>query len=362
MVKFNAENERIKRQYLEWEKEARGKSESTIKNIREALYLFDDATGFKSFKLLNKNDIIGFKKKLKEKRNDRTKELVSKSYLLHVSKHLINFFQWLCSQPGYKRKLGVTDISYFNLSAKDMQIARSTPSKRYPTLEQIEHVVRNMPYNTEVQKRNRALVAFLVLTGARVAAVASIRLKHVFLDDERIEQHPQEVKTKYSKKIVTFFLPVGDLFKNIFIEWVHFLKNTKHFDYDSPLFPSTKLSLNDNSQFFSRHELDSISWQSTTSIRTIIKEAFESAGLDYYNPHSFRNTIVQLAYKYCKTIEASKAWSQNLGHNNLMTTFTSYGSIDEFKQGEIIKRLGKNDDDKPVTMKDLEFLLASKDI
>ncbi len=34
-----------------------------------------------------------------------------------------------------------------------------------------------------------------------------------------------------------------------------------------------------------------------------------------------------------------KAWSQNLGHAQMMTTFTSYGHVEEYRQGEIIKGL-----------------------
>ena len=31
-----------------------------------------------------------------------------------------------------------------------------------------------------------------------------------------------------------------------------------------------------------------------------------------------------------------KAWSQNLGHENIATTLTSYGTIDPYQQGEVI--------------------------
>jgi len=353
MTKYNPENERIKKRYLEWEKEARGKADSTVNNMRNAIYFFEEHTKFKSFKCLNRQDIISFKKKLTQTKNQRTGRPVSKTYLLHTSKNLISFFQWLSSQPGYKRSISVTDISYFNLPTKDVQAARSTPSKRYPTIEQIEHVVKNMPSETEVQKRDRALVCFLALTGCRVTAATSIKLKHVFLEDKRIEQHPGEVKTKFSKKIVTYFFPVGDFLKNIFVQYVRFLKEEKLFGNDAHLFPSTKLSLDENDKF-ERQELDTTAWKSTTSIREIIKTAFLSSGLDYYNPHSFRNTIVQLGYEYCKTPEEWKAWSQNLGHNSPLTTFTSYGQIEEYNQGEIIKNLSKNDEEKPLTRKDLE--------
>ena len=36
----------------------------------------------------------------------------------------------------------------------------------------------------------------------------------------------------------------------------------------------------------------------------------------------------------------SYAWSQNLGHENVLTTFVSYGPVETPRQGEIIRRLG----------------------
>lgn len=360
MAKFNAENERIKRRYLEWEKEANGKSDSTITNIQNHIYCYEEFTKFKSFKQFNKNDAIAFKRHITQKQSTRLKELVSKTYLLHVIKSLNFFFKWLYIQPGYKSKIDLNQVAYLQLSEKDIQIARTPKTKRIPTLEQIEHVIKSMPTETEVQKRDRALISLLILSGCRVTAITSLKLKHVDLDNERIEQHPQDVKTKFSKKIVTFFFPVGDIFKDIFIEWVHFLKNEKHFDFNSPLFPKTKLTLDENDQF-SRQELDFVAWQSTTPIRTIVRQAFESAGLDYYNPHSFRDTIMQLGYQVCKTAEDIKALSQNLGHSSPLTTLTSYGHIEEYNQGEIIKRLGKNDDDKPLTKKGLEEILRNRE-
>ncbi len=289
---------------------------------------YEKFTNFKSFKGYNKKDAVAFKKHISEKQNTRLKSTISKSYLLHAVKSLNSFFKWLSIQPGYKSKIDLSQLAYLSLSEKDIQIARAPKTKRFPTLEQIEHVVKNMPAETEIQKRNRALVAFLILTGGRVTAVASLKLKHVFLEDQRIEQHPSEVKTKYSKKIVTYFFPVGDYLKDIFIEWVQFLKTKKLFDNNAPLFPNTKLSLNQNDQFY-RQELEAIPWRSTTAIRTILKQAFESVGLEYYNPHSFRNTVVQLAYRRCKTPQEFKIWSQNLGHTGILTTFVSYGHIDE---------------------------------
>jgi hypothetical protein len=38
----------------------------------------------------------------------------------------------------------------------------------------------------------------------------------------------------------------------------------------------------------------------------------------------------------CRTPRQIKAWSQNLGHENIATTLTSYGTIDPRQQGEVI--------------------------
>jgi integrase len=61
-------------------------------------------------------------------------------------------------------------------------------------------------------------------------------------------------------------------------------------------------------------------------IRTIFKEAFASVGLPYFNPHSFRKTLALLGGQMCKSPEEYKAWSQNLGHENVLTTLSSYGT------------------------------------
>ena len=91
------------------------------------------------------------------------------------------FFQWLIWQPGYRSRFQHSDAEYFNLSDKDTQIATAQREQRVPTLEQIKHVIQTMPTKTEIERRNRALIAFTLLTGARNSAIASIKLKHVDL-------------------------------------------------------------------------------------------------------------------------------------------------------------------------------------
>lgn len=83
--------------------------------------------------------------------------------------------------------------------------------------------------------------------------------------------------------------------------------------------------------------LDRTYWSTATPIRTLFRDAFVSAGLDYFNPHSFRNTLVRLGETTCNNPEAFKAWSQNLGHEKVMATFLNYGEVAYQRQVEIIK-------------------------
>jgi integrase/recombinase XerD len=90
-------------------------------------------------------------------------------------------------------------------------------------------------------------------------------------------------------------------------------------------------------------------WRNADAARRIFKEAFEAIGLPAFNPHSFRHALVRLGEKKCRSPEEFKAWSQNLGHNDVLTTFSSYGTVPPQRQAEIIKSLAniRNAPDDP---------------
>ena len=89
------------------------------------------------------------------------------------------FFFWLAHQPGFKSHIAYADADYFNLSDKDVAVARARREKRVPTLDQVRARPRGHARRTALERRDRALVAFAMLTGARVGALASFRLGHV---------------------------------------------------------------------------------------------------------------------------------------------------------------------------------------
>jgi site-specific recombinase XerC len=224
MTTYNAQNERIKREYLTYLKEAKRYSEASLDGVTQALYRFECYTRFKDFKKFHIQQAVAFKAHLSRQVSRRTGECLSKATLYSTLTALKNFFHWLAGRPGYKSRLSYADAEYFNLSEKETRVAKAYREQLTPTLEQIRHVIHTMPANSEIEHRNRAVIAFTLLTGARDSAIASFKLKHIDLTEGRVVQDAREVKTKYSKTFSTYFFPVGEDIRQIVVDWVMFLR------------------------------------------------------------------------------------------------------------------------------------------
>lgn len=339
MTKTNAANERIKRAYFRYLKEAHGRDEVTIDGVAKSLARFEEATAAKDFKRFHREQAMTFKKKLAEAMNERTGERLSKATMLSTLRDLRAFFMWLAREPGYRSQIAYADADYFNLSDKDVAVARARREKRVPTLDQVRHVIASMPSATALERRDRALIAFAMLTGARVSALASFRLGHVNLAGGFVDQDARTVRTKAAKTFRTYFVPVDENAMAIVSAWVEELTRDHLWGPDDPLFPATETGLGPNGGFvpmgLARH-----CWSSSQRAREIFRRAFAAAGLPYFNPHSFRDMLVRYGMSLNLSPEAMKAWSQNLGHADVLTTFTSYGTVPTHRQGELIRGLG----------------------
>jgi integrase len=360
MTSYNAENERIKKDYFIYLKEANQKAETTINAVRKAILRYEEYTGLKSFKSFNKEQAIAFKKHLMTTKAERTGEPLAKATILSTLNALKAFYGWLSFQVGYKSNIHTLDIEYFNLSEKETRAAKAPKTKILPTLEQIRKALFAMPDETEIEKRDKALLAFTILTGLRDSAITSLKIKHIDLHREYVNQDPNEVKTKFSKKIDTFFFPVGDDIKAVFVGWVAFLREEKLYGGDDPLFPLTALG-HDENKAFTPSGLEPKHWSSAATIRKIFKIAFERVDLPYFSPHKFRDTLAHIGQRICIGPDQFKAWSQNLGHESPLTTFTSYGQIDPHRQGELIKGLGEKKEEDNDLKEILSILKGNKD-
>lgn len=338
MTKHNAENERIKRKYFQFLKEAKRLNVSTVDTSAMAISRFESYTQYRNFKSFHIEQAIGFKNYLNAQKNQKTGKNLSKATLHSTLTQLKAFFQWIAMQPGYKSSINYNDTEYFNLSEKDRRIATAHRESKVPTLEQIKYVLSNMPAQSDIERRNQGLIAFTILTGARDSAIASMKLKHVDIIRNSVFQDAREVNTKFSKTFTTYFFPVDDFILQIVQDWIIYLQKELLWGNNDPLFPKSNV-INGKDRNFQVSGLKKEHWSNASPIRLIFREAFEACGLPYFNPHSFRKTLVTLGQQLCQTPEEFKSWSQNLGHDDVMTTLYSYGEVQQHRQGEILQNL-----------------------
>lgn len=330
MTGKNAKNERIKRSYFHHLKHADGKSDQTIRQIARSLARFEDFTGRREFKTFDQRQAVGFKE-------DLAKSGLAAATVHSTLNDVKRFFGWLALQPGYKRAIRLLDVDYFNLSEKAIRAATAPAEKAFPSLQMVEKAVAAMPSQTAIEKRDRALVAFMAITGIRDGALITLKVKHFDEARRLVLQDPREVSTKFSKRIDTFLFPLNDTFEAIFRNWVAYLRNEELFGEHDPLFPKTAMG-QDEDQCFKADGLSREHWANATAVRKIFKDAFRHVALPEFTPHRFRDMIVSEMYRRCLSVQEFKAWSQNLGHEGAMTTLTSYGKIGLEEQGRLVRR------------------------
>ena len=293
----------------------------------------------RDFTTFRKEQAISFKHHLAEQLNARTGKLLAKSTLLSTLAPLRAFFTWLAREKDYRRHLNETDAHYFNLTDRDRRIARARLEKVVPTQEEMQHVIRSMPFGTMIECRDRALVAFILLTAGRDGAVVTLKLKHVDIARQHVRFDGREVATKFGKSFDAYFFPLDDSIRVIIEDWVAFLKKELGWGPEDPLFPATRVEVGADGQF-RPVGLARKHWASADPVRKVFKAAFAAAGLPYASPHRVRDTVSMLGQRKHMTREEMKAWSQNMGHEGIATTLTSYGPVSSQRQAELIRGLG----------------------
>lgn len=340
MRKHNDENELIKRDYVAWLRGPKGRNQATLDAVMAAIHGFEAFTRFANFKTFRREQAISYRERLAEQTNGATGKPLSLSTLHSRLSALRAFFEWLSREPGYRKTVRFNDAAYFNVSANEARTATAKREQPTPSLEQIAHVLETMPAETVIQRRDRALVAFVILTGARDSAVASLRVKHVDLDRGRVTQDAREVKTKAAKTFTSAFFPVGERPRQIVADWIAELKTELLFGPDDALFPASRQGL-DERGYFAADGVTRDCWTSADPIRTVFRRGFEAASLPYFTPHSFRRSLMRLAYDLDLTPRQMKAWSQNLGHDGVLTSLVSYGGLSMDEQADIMANLGR---------------------
>ncbi|MDU8928266.1 site-specific integrase [Alisedimentitalea sp. MJ-SS2] len=339
MTKRNSENTQIKRKYFAYLRGAEQLSEASVEKAAASLTFFETAMGYKDFKRHNLTWPERFKEVLAEATNRSGKPLSVSTQSNHM-RHVRTFIRWLADKPGYKSRIGWSDANYYRLSRKEERIASEHRDPVYPLLEHSLKAFRAMPADAELQRRDKAIFAFFLMTGARVTATASLKLKRINLAEKTVSQDARDVDTKGAKTFLTaFYINAPDVWQ-AFVDWVVNLYDGKYFGPEDPLFPKTFTSTDVNGHFVSK-TVARAHWDQTASMRTIIKGAFLRAHMPAYGPHSFRHMLTHVGMDICPTPRAFKAWSQNFGHSDVATTLNNYGRLTSREQVEEIAKLSK---------------------
>jgi len=207
MKKYDPENERVRRDYTFFLEAANGKQNASIDAALRAIERFEVSTGRKPFRKFHIEQARSFRARLVDETGKNGKPL-SAATITTTLKHLRNFFLWLSREPGFRSALNANDANYFTPSDQDLRVATARRDKRVASLDEISRVLAAMPAESHIEKRDRALVAFTILSGGRDSAIASFRLKHIDLGARTVFQDGREVNTKRRKTFTSTFFPL----------------------------------------------------------------------------------------------------------------------------------------------------------
>ncbi|WP_413853378.1 tyrosine-type recombinase/integrase [Candidatus Ruminimicrobium bovinum] len=329
-------NEKIIRNYSNYLIDSKGVSINTKKIFLRSIRKFNEVIKNKQYSKLTVDNII-------EAKNLLNTDLSKKTFIMYM-KQLYNFYEWLSNQKGFK---SLSDkFEYFNLSRKDkkLEYCNKQEFKEYPTLDYVKKLVNSIPNETDKDKRDRALISFLYLTGVRVDALVSLSMQCIDIDNLIVKQYPRfNTRTKFGKTIVSKIFHFDNELVDIFVDWYNYLKDNG-FKKADPLFPKMQCIKDTDNLSFKRSKL-SKEFISGTGFVKILTNLCKERNITYYSPHRYRDLAINLILSKIPYGEEIKIVSQNFGHSDIATTIDCYGSYNPNQLVEKLKKLDNNIND-----------------
>lgn len=179
---------------------AKGRDPKTVDSYVKSIHEFEVYSKFIDFKKFDIALAVGFKEYLSQKRNKRTGQNISKSYLQHCTSQVREFFEWLSRQKGYTRYIQHDDAQYFTLTKNNRNRARATEYQEIYTIDEIISTIRKMPSSSLIEMRNKAMISLTLLTTPRISALQTARMGSIKyyrdFDAWAFVQNPNLVDTK----------------------------------------------------------------------------------------------------------------------------------------------------------------------
>jgi integrase len=321
---INRNNWKLTKEYLEYKENIDQLSNSSIKveatYIRNILIWADNISFLKIY-----SKRPSFSEYLQKARNDGMKDHISPEYTKKNLAAARRFFYWLSENHNEYKVIKSTWIN----SLKPKKVNTEPKKKDVVLLKDILQIAEAKVDNI-VERRIRAAACFWFLTGIRIGAFVSLKIKAVDIDNGIIYQYPNlGVRTKNSKYGKTFFLNIPELLE-VVKAWDNEIKKILPEDgfWFAPLSPDTK-EIDPYSRTIGDHR--------NIIARRNLKNWLEKVGLAYHSPHKFRHGHIQYGMQNAKTIADYKAVSMNVMHSSMDITDEVYSQLGD---DEIKNRIG----------------------
>lgn len=290
-----------------------------------------------------------FPQYLLSSRMDGTEGRLSAGYIKKTLATARMFFTWLAdNEHGYK---SIKQAWIKTLKIK--RISDTPKNKEYVSLEEILEIA-SRPVRSVWERRTRAALVFLYLSGMRINAFVSLPIQAVDISNLCVYQYPSlGVRTKNEKAAKTFLLNIPELLQ-IIQAWddeVRAALPSNGFWF-APLSPDTGL--------IDPHVVE-VGEHRHAIARRNFKAWMIQENLPYHSPHKFRHGHIHYGLERSENIADFKAVSMNSMHSTMEVTDTFYSVL---KDDEVKNRIGNlskksNPNDEADLIKTLENLLST---
>jgi integrase len=328
---MNPNNLCLRFEYQTHLKEAEGRDPKTIDLALAAIAEFDEVIGHRDYLKLRSEDSVRYKEWLLVRLSKADGAPLAKTTILHRLAFIRSYLAWVKTRKGFSAIDGDT-IEFLNPSRRLELNARQRKSRVGPSPQVVTDLILSMPSESFSERRDRAVLALIYLTGARDGVIPGLRFRHIDIGGGVLDQNGDEVATKFGKHLKTFFFPVDERVRTIVVDWVLELERSK-WDPEWPLFPA---SPNPILQVSAGKRTAPQPWSTARPVRRILSHVCDLSGTPRFPPHHIRKTLMQLGMEKCTSLKAMKAWSQNLGHERIETTDINYGTLDPLEVGALI--------------------------
>ena len=326
---YNAANERIIERYLMHCKAVRHNDDKTCANLHKAIRSYEVLTDFKNFS--------DFCPELAAEFLDRLRDLeLSKPYLLRLVLDMKHFLRWYALDTNGKH-FNANAVEHLNLMQNELNKARASGYQKSHQYKTLFGVINQMPAQTFIQRRNRALFALAVLGSFRSGELRGFRLDSLIFDDYSgayfIDINPKKISgVKFCTERQATLINRSDLLGYV-LDWCAELKEKENFSSFDLMFPSETSRFNNLLMLERKIEKKPMC---AASVGKVFKDAFAAAGVEYIKIHNLRHTKARHINELGRA-DLMVAAKQDFGHKSLSTTYNSYvGDMPHEKQRRLI--------------------------